>query len=103
VSGDITVNFHGGNRESADAHRSIVPAKETLRRKVVGFVRDRGGLGATSDEIEQGLGLAHQTVSARITEAKAAGDLVPSGVRRPTRSGRNAAVLVVADLAAVAA
>ena len=102
-SPDITRNFHGGNAESTAAHRSIVPMKETLRRRVISFVRERGEHGATSDEIELALGLPHQTVSARITEAKAGGDLVPSGRRRLTRSGRSAAVLVVADYASEAA
>lgn len=94
MSADITRNFHGGNEESTAAHRSIVTSKDTLRRRVIAFVRSRGEHGATSDEIEVALGLPHQTVSARITEAKAGGDLVPSGVRRLTRSGRSAAVLV---------
>jgi hypothetical protein len=102
-SPDITRNYHGGNRESTEAHRSIVPLKETLRRRVISFVRSRGEHGATSDEIELALGLPHQTVSARITEGKAGGDLVPSGRRRLTRSGRSAAVLVVADHAPEAA
>lgn len=102
-SADITRNFHGGNAESNAAHRSIVTAKETLRRRVIDFARSRGEHGATSDEIEVALGLPHQTVSARITEAKADGALVPSGERRQTRSGRNAAVLVVADHAPPAA
>lgn len=97
MHGDITANFHGGNAESVAAHASILPAKETLRRKVIAFVRSRGPQGATSDEIELALGLPHQTVSARITEAKAGGDLAPSGLRRLTRSGRSAAVLVVAQ------
>lgn len=97
MSADITRDFHGGNRESAEAHASIVGSKDSLRRRVVAFVRSRGERGATSDEIELALRLPHQTVSARITEAKAVGELVPSGVRRQTRSGRNAAVLVVAS------
>lgn len=94
MSADITRNFHGGNRESTEAHRSIVSTKESLRRRVIAYVAGRGQVGATSDEIEVALGLPHQTVSARITEAKAGGELVKSGDRRPTRSGRNAAVLV---------
>jgi hypothetical protein len=98
MSADITRNFHGGNRESTDAHRSIVATKENLRRRVIAYVAGRGPDGATSDEVEAALGLPHQTVSARITEAKAGGELVKSGDRRPTRSGRNAAVLVVAPV-----
>lgn len=97
MSADITRRFHGGNAESNAAHRSIVKDKATLTRRVVAFVRARGQRGATSDEVEVALGLPHQTVSARITEAKAAGELVMSGDRRPTRSGRNAAVLVAAE------
>ncbi len=94
MSADITRNFHGGNPESNDAHRSIVTSKSVLRRRVVAYVRERGELGATSDEIEVALGISHQTVSARITEAKAGGELVKNGMRRLTRSGRSAAVLV---------
>lgn len=96
LSADITRGYHGGNPESNAAHRSIVASKGALRRRVVSFVRERGERGATVDEIEVALGLSHQTVSARVTEAKADGDLVLSGERRPTRSGRGAAVLVAA-------
>ncbi len=95
MSADITGNFHGGNPESVQAHGSIVASKAHLRRRVVAYVASRGEFGATSDEVEVALALSHQTVSARITEAKAGGELVKSGDRRPTRSGRNAAVLVV--------
>lgn len=98
MSADITRNFHGGNAESTEAHRSIVTSKATLRRRVIAYVAGLGDAGATSDEIEVALGLPHQTVSARITEAKAGGELVKSGDRRPTRSGRKAAVLVVAPV-----
>ncbi len=97
MSADITRRFHGGDPESNAAHRSIVLSKATMRRRVVAYVRERGELGATSDEIEAALGMPHQTVSARITEAKAGGELVKSGDRRLTRSGRSAAVLVAAD------
>ncbi len=102
-SPDITRHFHGGNAESVAAHASIVPTKAALRARVVEYVRSRGEHGATVDEIELGLGLSHQTASARATEAKAGGELVTSGVRRPTRSGRSAAVLVVAPVESLAA
>ena len=91
---DPTANYHGGNRESVEAHESIAPRKRILRTQVVAYVAGREFAGgATVDEIEQGLGLTHQTVSARVTEAKARGELVPTGYRRKTRSGRYAAVL----------
>jgi len=102
-SPDITRNFHGGNAESMAAHASIVPTKAAMRARVVEYVRSCGEHGATVDEIELALGLSHQTVSARATEAKAGGELVTAGVRRPTRSGRPAAVLVVAPAELMAA
>lgn len=90
---DPTQNFHHGDRESIAAHDSLKPDKQRLRALVVGYVKSAGG--ATSDEVEEALGLAHQTVSARLTEAKALGLVVDSGERRKTRSGRQAKVLKV--------
>lgn len=89
---DITESRHGGNQESVDANYSIEDKKAKLRSMVLAYVKAQGG--ATSDEVEQGLGLSHQTVSARMTELKVMGLLQPSGVKRPTRSGRKAMVLV---------
>jgi hypothetical protein len=94
---DVTAARHGGNAESEAAHESIAPDKARLRRMVLAYVRSRGLVGATSEEAEQALGIPHQTVSARITELKAAGDVYDTGRRRPTRSGRNAAVVVADD------
>lgn len=92
---DVTAQKHGGNRESVEAHDSIRADKARLRSAVLDFIKAHP-FGCTSDEVEAGLGLSHQTVSARMTEAKADGKLVPTGERRKTRSGRNAAVYVVA-------
>lgn len=97
MQADVTASRHGGNRESAEASASIEQDKARLRRMVVQFVRDRGERGATCDEIELGLGMSHQTTSARVTEAKAIGLLSRTEERRPTRSGRNAAVLVATE------
>jgi hypothetical protein len=91
---DITRRYHQGDIFSHLAHQSIIGSKAILRAKVIGYIREQGAYGATSDEVEEALGLSHQTISARITEAKADGTLVPSGMRRKTRSGRNAAVLI---------
>lgn len=92
---DPTAAHHGGNAESAAAYESIAEDAPRLRRAVLIWTQRRGWWGTTSDEAEQGLGLSHQTVSARITEAKRIGALVDSGRRRRTRSGRTAAVYVV--------
>ena len=55
--------------------------------------RDQAAKRATCDEAEVALNLRHQTASARITELRAAGKLRPEGTR-PTRSGRQADVLI---------
>jgi hypothetical protein len=91
---DITARRHGANPQSAAAHGSIIADKARLLRLVVAQVAQRGYVGATSDELEAALGLPHQTVSARLSEAKRAGWVVDTGRRRPTRSGRAAAVFV---------
>lgn len=93
IDHDPTAGYHGGNSESTAAHASIKPSKATLRLYVHRLIRS-ASQGATCDEIETETGLSHQTVSARVTELKRAGWVVDSGRRRPTRSGRSAAVLV---------
>lgn len=47
---------------------------------------------STSDELEEIFNMRHQTVSARLSELNKAGFIEPSGMERPTRSGRNAIV-----------
>lgn len=89
---DPTADRHGGNPESQAAGASIEP--EWIRRRVRRYVETRGYIGATCDEIEHALDLRHQTASARITELKRRGDLIDTGRRRPTTSGRAAAVYV---------
>lgn len=92
---DITGRFHGGNPESHAAFESIREGRHLDRLRIVGYIAYRGQDGATCDEIEVALRLSHQTASARVTEAKARGEIVDSGSRRPTRSGRSAAVYVI--------
>lgn len=99
---DITGGRHGGNPQSVAAHDSIVIDKARVRRQIITWVSQRGDVGATSDEVERALGLPHQTVSARFSEAKVSGDLIDTGRRRPTRSGRQAAVYIVPTLRSAA-
>lgn len=94
---DITRNYHGGNPESDAAWESMREGRAVIRLKVVGYVSYCGTDGATCDEIEAALGLSHQTASARVTEAKARGEIVANGKRRRTRSGRWAGVYVVPE------
>lgn len=46
----------------------------------------------TCDEIEQELGMSHQTISPRVHELAKLGLIVDSGARRKTRSGRTATI-----------
>jgi hypothetical protein len=96
-SRDITAGYHGGNRESREAHRLARLNAQTIRARIVAFVADRGEWGATSDEVEIAMQLPHQTVSARLVEAKKRGELLPTGERRRTRFGAVANVLVAAE------
>lgn len=87
-----TAPYVPGSDTSAAAAESIEPLLGRLAADVRAHVRAQGARGATCDEIEEGLGLRHQTASARVRELAQAGLLKDSGERRATRSGRKAAV-----------
>ena len=72
------------------AYQSIQDIRSTLCKKVYQYIEDIGG--ATCDEAELGLGISHQTCSARFNDLKKQGLIEASGKRRPTRSGRMANV-----------
>jgi hypothetical protein len=61
-------------------------------RKVLQYAQHFGGV--TCDETEVGLDMRHQTASSAIHRLVQAGHLRKSGIRRPTRSNRNAIVWV---------
>ncbi len=90
------------NEESREAAESIKKAAPALRILIESWVNSLGFDGATADEACVHFDVAYQTGSARVTELKQAGKLVPSGRRRRTRSGRYAAVLVHRNVALVA-
>lgn len=93
-SKDITFFRHKGNKFSSEANKSIKNDKSRIRHMVLSAIKNTGPSGLTSEECEQRLGVAHTTVSARISELKALGLIKDSGYRRKTRSGRNASVVV---------
>lgn len=95
TAADITAARHGGNPHSTAAAASI--DKAAIRAKVLAVIAAAGDTGRTSDEAEQALDMPHQTVSARFTELAASGAIQRAG-RRPTRSGRTAAVWVAAPV-----
>lgn len=84
-----------GSDTSKAAAESIVPQLPRLELLVYTFILNSGTDGATTDEIEYGTQLAHQTASARVRGLVLKGRIRDSGMRRNTRSGRKAAVWVV--------
>lgn len=77
---------------SREAAVSVYRPVTTLRRRVFEFLLDRGGHGATADELEVGLGLSGNTIRPRLVELRERGFVVDSGATRPTRAGRRAVV-----------
>lgn len=88
ASDDVCRNYHGGNPESEAANAAT--DKQRDRARVLGQLKMRD---MTCDELEVALGMRHQTCSARVADLKKEGRIVPTGLKRKTRTGCNAAVL----------
>lgn len=76
---------------SIAAAKSVETSATALRKKVLDYVSSQRD-GVTCDEVEAKLAMRHQTCSARIRELVMFGQLVDTGIRRQTRSGRSARV-----------
>lgn len=93
--------LYGGLPPHEAAETSVAAAVEieehsgALRQQVKAFIRQAGLEGATDDEIEEALNMRHQTCSARRRELVLLGEVIDSGWRRKTRSGRKAIVWAV--------
>ena len=79
--------------DTSQAAAESIPAS-TLRAKVYQIIYRAGPRGKTCDEVEVAMHGRHQTVSARIRELVLSNDLIDTGLRRATRSGRMAAIYV---------
>ena len=90
-------NAPAGTSEVAAA--LIDGSAKDLRARVLAFIIERGQHGATDDEGEAALGIKPQTYTPRRGELAKLGLVADSGERRPTASGRPAAVWVPARLA----
>lgn len=86
-----------GSDTSAAAADSIEPNLRTKQAIVLGLIRAAGAGGMTNDEVQIATGWLHQTVTARRCELEHAGLVADSGRRRPTRTGRMAAVIVALE------
>jgi predicted kinase len=74
---------------SREAYESVGRGKNTLSDKILEKLKGRQ---FTCDEIEVLLEGRHQSISAQIRHEVISGNVEDSGLRRPTRSGRNAIV-----------
>ena len=85
-----------GRDTSKAAARSMEPHAPKLREQIFQYILKSSSsfAGLTCDEIERDMNLRHQTASARCHELLRAGRVRDIGLRRKTRSGRWAAVLV---------
>lgn len=81
---------------SKAAAESLAEHADTQREKVLSAIEGAGKKGMTDDEVEQALGMRHQTASARRRGLVIDGLVVDSGRTRKTRSGRAATVWVKA-------
>lgn len=86
---------------------SMLGCFSEIAQRVGRFISERGEHGATCQEVEEALGLSHQTASARLWElsGKNRADQRPpaicdSGQRRRNASGRKATVYVSTRLGA---
>ena len=79
---------------SIEAADVIAPKAGTLRRAVFDFLLGCGALGATDEDMQQGLDLNPSTQRPRRIELVRAGSVLDSGRTRPTASGRQAVVWV---------
>lgn len=80
-----------------EAYKYALSKAESLRVRIMLEIDAHPNDGITTDELEERLGLSHQTASARVSELKKMGLIeTRDGVFRPTRSGKRAAVLFAA-------
>lgn len=75
----------------------VLPKAKQDAVRMMAFVSARGTSGATCDECERGLGLTHQSASARFNELTGANIFVSTRTKRKTRSGKDATVHIVRE------
>lgn len=93
---DITARYHGGDEFSDEAfEQTPEQRRQRDRGRIERSIREQGP--ATCEQLEERIGLSHQTCSARISEMRRAKVLVEIG-RAATRSGRSARVHQLAEL-----
>jgi|KBSMisStandDraft_5_1062788.scaffolds.fasta_scaffold70174_3 hypothetical protein len=95
---DITSNYHRGNSESLSAKELSRKNAKRDRQRIVALAGRYGQYGLICDEAERLLGLSHQTCSARFSELKRDGVLLPTNRTRKTRQNAAARVMVLSEM-----
>jgi len=95
---DICANKHGGNLESQEAFLKIKNRRNEQHQRIIGYLTLHPGL--ICEELETALRLQRSTISARVSELRKAGIVVPIG-RAPTKSGCSASRLYINTVAGV--
>ena len=86
---------------SIEAYDSVRRGKNSLHKEILNTLAEEAEFsymkadGMTCDELEQALDAKHQSVSAQIRRGVKNNEIEDSGMRRKTRSGRNAIVWVL--------
>ena len=70
---------------------------QKVRERILAMIGAAADYGRTDDEMEAETGLRHQTLSATRRGLAKRGEVVDSGKRRNTRSGRKAIVWVIPE------
>jgi len=89
---------HNNTDTSKLAAEEIKPHLGHLQSTVYSYILKQGDSGATCEEVERALDLAHQTASARVYELHHKGRIKDSGHRRLTTKKRLAIVWVEDDV-----
>lgn len=87
-----------GSPETAfDAAASVTDAAKSREAKALILIGANGRSGCIADEVADTLGWERYSSRPRLSQLKARGEIVDSGVRRKGESGRNQAVWVVPE------
>ena len=70
MSYDTTGRYHRGNQASTDANEITQQNKSRDIERIKAFFHRCGEQGATCFQLEQAIGISHQTASARMTDLK---------------------------------
>lgn len=101
---DLFASVYGAQPPHVDTDTSLAAATSiagrarSMRARVLTTIQDCGARGATDEELERRLKMLANTVRPRRRELCLASEIRDSGLRRKTRSGRDAIVWIAAHV-----